>query len=172
MTKEEQISNGFTEMMKGFWGNQDLKVPDFEEPRKQEPCEDKRLYIKVFADLEPDDIAEKIYQICDEDKFPKVIESLKEYFDSEPCDDAISRQAALDCLTATELKKFDFIIQAREAINNLSPVTPQQKVGKWIAVENEEMETIGYYCSECDLPMETEYRAKFCPNCGAKMEVE
>ena len=25
MTREEQISNGFTEMMKGFWGNQDLK---------------------------------------------------------------------------------------------------------------------------------------------------
>ena len=39
MTREEQISNGFTEMMKGFWGNQDLKVPDFEEPCKQEPCE-------------------------------------------------------------------------------------------------------------------------------------
>jgi hypothetical protein len=40
MTRKEQISNGFTEMMKGFWGNQDLKVPDFEEPCKQEPCED------------------------------------------------------------------------------------------------------------------------------------
>ena len=40
MTREEQISNGFTEMMKGVWGNQDLKVPDFEEPCKQEPCED------------------------------------------------------------------------------------------------------------------------------------
>ena len=36
MTREEQISNGFTEMMKGFWGNQDLKVPDFEEPYKAE----------------------------------------------------------------------------------------------------------------------------------------
>jgi hypothetical protein len=40
MTREEQISNGFTEMMKGFWGNQDLKVPEFEVPCKQEPCED------------------------------------------------------------------------------------------------------------------------------------
>lgn len=38
MTRKEQISNGFTEMMKGFWGNQDLKVPDFETPCKQEPC--------------------------------------------------------------------------------------------------------------------------------------
>lgn len=32
MTRKEQVSNGFTEMMKGFWGNQDLEVPDFEEP--------------------------------------------------------------------------------------------------------------------------------------------
>ena len=43
------------------------------------------------------------------------------------------------------------------------------KTGNWIAVENEEMETIGYYCSECDLPMETENQTRFCPNCGAKM---
>ena len=42
--------------------------------------------------------------------------------------------------------------------------------GHWIAEENEEMETIGYYCSECDLPMETEEKTNYCPNCGAKME--
>lgn len=51
MTREEQILNGFTEMMKGFWNNQDLKVPDIEILKskttleehticKQEPCED------------------------------------------------------------------------------------------------------------------------------------
>lgn len=30
MTREEQMLNGFTEMMRGFWNNQDLKVPDIE----------------------------------------------------------------------------------------------------------------------------------------------
>lgn len=45
----------------------------------------------------------------------------------------------------------------------------QPKTGHWIAVENEEMETVGYYCSECDLPMETEKRTDYCPNCGARM---
>ena len=45
----------------------------------------------------------------------------------------------------------------------------QPKTGHWIAVENDEMETVGYYCSECDLPMETEHQTKFCPNCGARM---
>lgn len=39
-------------------------------------------------------------------------------------DDCVSRQAVLDCLTATGLKKFDFIIDAREKVNNLPPVTP------------------------------------------------
>ena len=53
MTREEQILNGFTEMMKGLWNNQDLKVPDIETLKskmtleehttcKQEPCEDKK----------------------------------------------------------------------------------------------------------------------------------
>ena len=50
-------------------------------------------------------------------------------------------------------------------------VEQEPKPGHWIAEENEEMETIGYYCSECDLPMETEKRTDFCPNCGAKMVV-
>jgi len=132
MTREEQISNGFTEMMKGFWENQDLKVPDFEEPCKQEPCEDKRLYIKVFADLEPDDIAEKIYQICDEDKFPKVIESLKEYFDSEPCEDCVSREAVKDILHKSKQKVVITFEDFEELVNKLPSVTPTHK--EWIPV--------------------------------------
>ena len=131
MTREEQISNGFTEMMKGFWENQDLKVPDFEEPCKQEPCEDKRLYIKVFADLEPDDIAEKIYQICDEDKFPKVIESLKEYFDSEPCEDCVSREAVKDILHKSKQKAIITFEDFEGLVNKLPSVTPQPKIGHW-----------------------------------------
>jgi rubrerythrin len=140
---------------------------------EQEPCEDKRLYIKVFADLEPDDIAEKIYQICDEDKFPKVIESLKEYFDSEPCEDCVSREAVKDILHKSNQKAVITFEDFEELVNKLPSVNPHEsKTGRWIAVENEEMKTVGYYCSKCDLPMETEYRTKLCPNCGANMESE
>ena len=39
MTREEQILNGFAEMMKGFWNNQDLEVPNLETPCKQDPCD-------------------------------------------------------------------------------------------------------------------------------------
>ena len=47
--------------------------------------------------------------------------------------DLISRQAAIDCLTATKLKKFDFILQAREEIKNL-PSVSTEKTGRWIPV--------------------------------------
>ena len=39
MTREERMLNGFAEMMKGFWNNQDLKVPNLETPCKQESCD-------------------------------------------------------------------------------------------------------------------------------------
>ena len=102
---------------------------------EQEPCEDKRLYIKVFADLEPDDIAEKIYQICDEDKFPKVIESLKEYFDSEPsvkpqpiCEEREKGKcpwyAGDSCL---DLDSYEDTREFCDEIKELPPVTPKPK---------------------------------------------
>lgn len=53
-----------------------------------------------------------------------IIEALEQ----EPCDDCISRQAVLDCLTATKLKKFDFVLHAREEIKKLPPVTSQQNI--------------------------------------------
>lgn len=62
--------------------------------------------------------------------------------------------------------------QMKKSINKaIKALSKEPKIGHWIAEENEEMETIGYYCSECDLPMETENQTRFCPNCGAKMEV-
>lgn len=47
--------------------------------------------------------------------------------------------------------------------------TPLPK-GRWHATEDEEINIIGYYCSQCDLPMETENRTKYCPYCGCQME--
>lgn len=57
----------------------------------------------------------------------------------------------------------------KKKIKNLPSVQPKPKTGHWIATENEEMEIDGYYCSECDCPMETEEKTRFCPNCGAEM---
>lgn len=88
------------------------------------------------------------------------------------CEDAISRQAVLDCLTATGLKKFDFILDARDKIKNLPPVTPKPKIGKWLAKSFHEV-----YCDNCGFDFDiitNEFmdKMKYCPNCGAKMESE
>lgn len=96
--------------------------------------------------------------------------------EQEPCDDCISRQAAQDYI-AKYLSQFlyndvrEAVETIDEYIGELPSVTPKPKTGKWIAIENEDMKIVGYYCSNCDLPMETEEKTKFCPNCGAKMEV-
>lgn len=57
-----------------------------------------------------------------------------------------------------------------DRIDRLPSVSLQQKVGKWIAIEDEEENIVGYYCSNCDLPMKTEEKTKYCPHCGDKKE--
>lgn len=76
--------------------------------------------------------------------------------------DMISREAVLDCFTATKLKKFDFILYAREEIKKLPPVNLQEpKTGHWIKIP------YGFKCSNC-LVVDT-HTSIFCPSCGAKM---
>lgn len=106
-------------MMKGFWGNQDLEVPDFE----------------------------------------------------EPCGDAISRilKRMWNCrgehTTSIDKVKMEQIIR-----DELPSVTPKQKVGKWMIHPN------GVYvhlvCSKCLTNAPYDCKTNYCPNCGAKMEVE
>ena len=99
----------------------------------------------------------------------------------EPSEDCISRKTALKAFAeecAGECACCEYngsgydTAENCKLIKSLPPVTPQQKIGKWMATENEDMNIVGYYCSCCDLPMETEEKTTYCPNCGAKMEVE
>lgn len=79
-----------------------------------------------------------------EKKNAEILKALEQ----EPCEDTISRQAALGCCR----NEWEEEVEMR--LKSLPSVTPKQKIGRWIAIENEEMEVVGYYCSECDLPME------------------
>jgi len=94
----------------------------------------------------------------------------------QPCEDCIRRQAVIEHICESKecykeeckgrtLKRCPDL----QWVFDLPPVTPQRPEGRWIATENEEMNIDGYFCSCCDLPMETEERTKFCPNCGAEM---
>lgn len=91
--------------------------------------------------------------------------------EQEPCEDAISRQAALDCFTATKLKKFDFILHARKEIKKLPPVNPQPKTGHWVyKIYGEFHEQGDWYCSHCNYQFNYgNGHAKYCPECGYEM---
>ena len=108
----------------------------------------------------------KFYQMTEEELMVigKVVEMVR-----SADGDLISRKAVLELSKWDSREGLGSIIHAFD-VERLQPVTPQQKVGKWIATENEEMEIDGYYCSNCDLPMETEEKTAYCPNCGATME--
>lgn len=116
---------------------------------------------------------------------------------NEPCEDAISRQAVDELskeLVHTTRDKADFLCNFWEGLQKLPPVTPtiskMEKVGKWIVDQDAFSEINGYilkcHCSECNHKKDF-YDHKsittptlknvsniynFCPNCGAKMEVE
>ncbi len=99
-------------------------------------------------------------------------DTLKRMLDelTEPCDDAISRQAAIDTLDNTD--KFmdeDRTVETykallKECYEVLPSVTPKQKMGRWISSVNDNT------CSICGEHSLTYWKSKFCPNCGAKME--
>ena len=44
---------------------------------------EERHYIKIYADLKPEEIAEKIYCICVKEELNQIIEALKEYMEDK-----------------------------------------------------------------------------------------
>lgn len=98
------------------------------------------------------------------------IDTAVKVFKQEFCENTISRQAALDCLTATGLKKFDFILDARNKIKNLQPVIPYPKTGYWIRVkymDDIRYNSTSYKCNRCGRVVD--FEENFCPDCGVRM---
>ena len=83
--------------------------------------------------------------------------------------DLISRQAVLDEID----KRFDLARPFKQLIKSIPSVTPAEKVGHWIKIDD--CSNSGYYCSECRKRVvkegwsDTVKIIKYCPNCGAKM---
>ena len=88
----------------------------------------------------------------------------------EPCEDAVSRKAAIDGLNDAVHEHNITDFDAVATILALPPVTPKQRTGKWILDRSG-----AYCCSECMEPcagyVMMKPRDKFCKMCGAKMEV-
>jgi Lar family restriction alleviation protein len=56
------------------------------------------------------------------------------------------------------------------AWNSRSDAVPVVR-GEWVKKSSEEAETLAL-CSKCSYPISWWHKTKYCPNCGAKMEVE
>ena len=82
----------------------------------------------------------------------------------QPCEDCISRQEAINCVTSNE-----FRYKIVEDIKTLPSVTPKEKTAAWVPTDEEPHEV--YECNVCGWLLYDEDRADFnyCPNCGAKM---
>jgi ribosomal protein S27AE len=77
-------------------------------------------------------------------------------------------------LPRNDKSRVDEITNCIAMVVNEPPVTPQQKVGKWIAKTMQSGCGVIFYnveCSECGESSGLSHTsAKYCPNCGAKME--
>ena len=103
-------------------------------------------------------------------EFRQLVEWLEQLRKQEPCEDAISRQTVIDVLKDT-WNMFsdanDAIQESIDTIEALLSVTPQRPKGKWIDMGE------GFSPYECSKCGGVEFKkSKYCPNCGAKMEVE
>lgn len=101
--------------------------------------------------------------------------------DWKPCEDCISRQAALDAFGLSEKTRkyggdhsgYDTLMmyEIQDTLEDLPPATPAPKTGRWIAVTNGRGD---HECSECgeyapNFQSGREHLTNYCPNCGAKM---
>ena len=90
-------------------------------------------------------------------------EEIIKALEQQPCEDCISRQAVINCVTTNE-----FRYKIVEDIKTLPSVTPKEKTGKWIenAPEYQNIDP-PYICSECgNMHLR---KTNYCDQCGARM---
>lgn len=92
----------------------------------------------------------------------------------EPCEDTISRQAAIDAVNTALFPKINTAKDAEKALRALPSAQPERKTGRWIlwnypgeecaicSACGEEYDQMELYIGGNDYP-------KYCPNCGAAM---
>lgn len=108
----------------------------------------------------------------------------------QPCEDTISRQAAIDaiCKEGTRLERNGTVAMCEikqwciDLLERLPSAQPERKTGKWNAYYHgiNETPSFTYSCNQCGYSAPYglyggKYSQKewnFCPNCGAKMESE
>lgn len=100
----------------------------------------------------------------------------------QPCGNAISREEAYAVVDRMLMGDRNHKIIALEEIQKLPPVTPQQRLGQWEQTRYRSIDQtgesyddgIGFRCSNCANVFKVTSLARYhyCPNCGARMEVQ
>ena len=106
-----------------------------------------------------------------EPKFDKkfIDEAVQEFYENEDC---ISRQEAIRIAEQGQIQGY---VWQFKKLCTLPSVEPERKMGKWHLLD--ECANEGWYCDQCHKKVfkvdfsNTMRKYKFCPNCGAKMEV-
>jgi rubrerythrin len=95
--------------------------------------------------------------------FKQAIKALEQ----QPCEDAVSRHDALNCVTGNEVR-----YRMVNDIRALPSVTPKEKTAAWVPTDEEPHEV--YECNACGWLLYDVDRTdfKYCPNCGARMVSE
>jgi hypothetical protein len=95
----------------------------------------------------------------------------------QPCEDCISRQAAINTVVFECGEWAGLAKEISKQFQQLPPVTPQPKTGHWEYVQYDYNPNLGnWHCSECRgictemHSIEDAYN--YCPNCGADMRGE
>ena len=157
-------------------------LKDYKRFLEQEPCEDvvsrqavleKAIVIPIAQVVTEDEvICRKIVFVDDIENLPPVTPTSSKM---EQVEDAISREEAK--------KKFDGLLPnigltggcVQKMLDELPPIQPKVKAGKWIRQQSHLDYTHTYECSECGRTIYAEdddlTDFPYC-HCGAKMEVE
>ncbi len=120
----------------------------------KEHCKKQIEMCEMWAKAKSENPSGKVYE-----EHKMILELLKQ----APCEDAISRQAALDVIYDYEYKK-----DMRKALEALPPVNPQEpKTGHWISHFSPVTYERWHVCSHCR--SEVKLKTDYCPSCGAEM---
>lgn len=164
MTREE-INKRIMQACKNTWNENVCK--EIEESLEQEQKAKKVIKMRDATPEERESI----------DKYIKSISTTTgvDFWDLEPCEDCVSRQA-VDHLCFRFLRaNSDDNIAFYEHFRDLPSVTPTRKKGKWVVEDsgNYNGKYSTCYCSNCkDYYTRVWREMKYCPNCGVEMESE
>ena len=123
--------------------------------------------------------AERAYKYTKEEVNEAIDQAIKAV-EQQPCEDCISRQAAINTVVFECGEWAGLAKEISKQLQQLPPVTPQPKMGRWLHRENmdyldkDKVVHNHFMCKDCgfiyDFIDGHTAQYKYCPSCGVKMQ--